>query len=121
MQPLVLSHYTLVNALGRGLSPTFTALRTMKSGLRHCDFMDASINTYIGRVDGLEEEPIVARLRDFDCRNNRMALMGLTSDGFESAVSAACVRYGAHRIAVILGTSTSGILETEQAYRRRDA
>ena len=30
-------------------------------------------------------------------------------------------RYGAQRIAVLLGTSTSGILQTELAYRRRDA
>jgi len=120
MQPLVLNHYTLVNALGRGLSPTFTALSTKKSGLRPCDFLDVPINTYIGRIAGLEEEPIVARLREFDCRNNRLAQLGLVSDGFDTAVAAACNRYGAHRIAVILGTSTSGILETEQAYRRRD-
>lgn len=121
MQPLALSHYTVVNALGRGVAPTLTALRECSSGLRRCDFMDAALDTYIGRVDGLEQEPIIARLADYDCRNNRLAMLGLAADGFESAVAAARVRYGAHRIAVILGTSTSGILETELAYRQRDA
>jgi 3-oxoacyl-[acyl-carrier-protein] synthase-1 len=48
-------------------------------------------------------------------------MLGLAADGFESAVAAARERYGAHRIAVIIGTSTSGILETELAYRQRDA
>src|SRR2546421_224709 len=40
---------------------------------------------------------------------------------FGPAVAAARERHGAARIGVFLGTSTSGILETERAYRRRDA
>jgi 3-oxoacyl-[acyl-carrier-protein] synthase-1 len=83
--------------------------------------MDAALDTYIGRVDGLETEPVIRRLAEYDCRNNRLAMLGLVTDGFEAAVAAARARYGAHRIAVIIGTSTSGILETELAYRERDA
>jgi 3-oxoacyl-[acyl-carrier-protein] synthase-1 len=37
------------------------------------------------------------------------------------AVADARTRYGAHRIGVFAGTSTSGILETEQAFRHRGA
>jgi 3-oxoacyl-[acyl-carrier-protein] synthase-1 len=121
VQPLVLSHYTVVNALGRGTSSTLQALRTGSSGLRRCDFMDTELDTWIGRVEGLEDEPVVARLQEFDCRNNRLAMLGLAADGFESAVAAARARHGAHRIAVIIGTSTSAILETELAYQHRDA
>src|SRR2546421_2958438 len=40
---------------------------------------------------------------------------------FGPAVAAARERHGAARIGVFLGTSTSGILEPERAYRRRDA
>jgi len=120
MQPLTLSHYTLVSALGLGLGATLTALRERRSGLRPCDFLDAGLDTYIGRVDGLEEAPIIGELSCFDCRNNRLAQMALRQDGFEEAVAAARERYGAHRIGVIIGTSTSGILETELAYQRRD-
>lgn len=36
------------------------------------------------------------------------------------AAAEAKQRYGADRIAVVMGTSTSGILETEHAYRERD-
>ncbi len=121
MRPIAISHYSVVNALGRGTMATLEALRSSHSGLSPCDFMDVEIDTYIGRVDGLEEEQVVARLKEFDCRNNRLAMLGLAADGFESAVASARARYGAHRIGVIIGTSTSGILETELAYRQRDA
>ncbi len=60
-------------------------------------------------------------LARFACRNNRLAELALSTDGFAGAVAAARARHGAERIAVILGTSTSGIEETERAYRRRDA
>ncbi|MFO0707144.1 MAG: beta-ketoacyl-[acyl-carrier-protein] synthase family protein [Nitrospira sp.] len=120
MTPLTLTAYTLVTANGRGVGPVLRALRERRSGLRPCDFGDARLKTYIGRVDGLEEFSLGAGLERFDCRNNRLAWLGLQQDGFLVAVAEAVQRYGADRIAVIMGTSTSGILETEQAYRRRD-
>jgi 3-oxoacyl-[acyl-carrier-protein] synthase-1 len=60
-------------------------------------------------------------LQEFDCRNNRLALMGLEADGFLAAVHGAIGRLGSDRVGLFLGTSTSGILESEMAYRRRDA
>ena len=80
----------------------------------------AALETWIGRVDGLEDEPVIGRLAEFDCRNNRLAQLGLRQDGFEGAVAGARSRYGPHRIAVLIGTSTSGMHETELAYRQRD-
>ena len=41
-------------------------------------------------------------------------------DGFANAVAAAAHKHGAQRVGVFLGTSTSGIFQTELAYRRRD-
>jgi 3-oxoacyl-[acyl-carrier-protein] synthase-1 len=58
-------------------------------------------------------------LADWDCRNNRLALLGLRQDNFEGLVEEARHRYGGNRIGLLLGTTTSGILETELAYRRR--
>ena len=46
--------------------------------------------------------------------------LALEQDGFAAAVDAAAQKYGHGRIGVFLGTSTSGILQTELAYRRRD-
>jgi 3-oxoacyl-[acyl-carrier-protein] synthase-1 len=64
--------------------------------------------------------PLPAVLADFDCRNNRLAWLGVQQDGFADAVLAARERWGAHRVAVLLGTSTAGLLETELGYRRRE-
>jgi 3-oxoacyl-[acyl-carrier-protein] synthase-1 len=121
IEPLLLSAYTTVSALGRGKQAALRALRQKQGGLRPCDFEDALLDTWIGRVEGVEDEPIRGELRTFDCRNNRLAQLALREDGFAARVAAAVARYGAQRIGVFVGTSTSGILATEQAYRERDA
>ncbi|MGH8578204.1 MAG: beta-ketoacyl-[acyl-carrier-protein] synthase II, partial [Gammaproteobacteria bacterium] len=110
MEPLLMTHYTLTSGLGRGCEATYAALGARRSGLHPCDFEDAALATWIGRVAGLEGEPLPGAWRAFDCRNNRLALVGLRQDGFESVAQAARERYGAERVAVLLGTSTSGIL-----------
>jgi 3-oxoacyl-[acyl-carrier-protein] synthase-1 len=68
----------------------------------------------------VDEAHLPASLAEYECRNNRLAYLGLQQDGFNAAVGAAAARYGRRRVGVLLGTSTSGILQTEQAYRRRD-
>jgi 3-oxoacyl-[acyl-carrier-protein] synthase-1 len=80
--------------------------------------MDAG---HIGRIDGIEAHALPPALARFECRNNRLADLALHTDGFADAVAAASARHGAGRIAVVLGTSTSGILAAEEAYRCRDA
>jgi 3-oxoacyl-[acyl-carrier-protein] synthase-1 len=117
--PLSLTHYTLTTCLGAGLAANFKALQAGQSGLTPCDFETVDLPTYIGTVEGLDE--VTGLEPEFDCRNNRLAAKALTEDGFSEAVVAAKVRYGAGRIGLFLGTSTAGILSTEQAYRHLDA
>ncbi|MFO1154427.1 MAG: beta-ketoacyl-[acyl-carrier-protein] synthase family protein [Rhodospirillales bacterium] len=99
---------------------SLAALRSGRSGLRACDFGDADIPTWIGRVDGVEDEPIRGDLAAFDCRNNRLCRLGLIADGFDRAVADAVARHGADRVGIFIGTSTSGIEATERAYQRLD-
>jgi 3-oxoacyl-[acyl-carrier-protein] synthase-1 len=120
LKPLLLSHFTATSCLGRGLDPTLAALRLRRSGLAPCAFDTVNLATFIGEVAGVDTVKLPAHLAGFDCRNNRLALLGLGQDGFADAVHAAVAQYGAHRIGVFIGTSTSGILQTELAYRRRD-
>ena len=120
MQPLAISRYSVVNCLGAGTQAVADAMRERRSGLAPCDFETAALDTYIGRVPGLEQARVRSDLDAYDCRNNRLAQLGLEADGFAGAVAEARSRYGAARIGVFMGTSTSGILETELAYRRRD-
>lgn len=121
MQPLLLKRFTLVNGLGAGSPATLAALRANRSGLVPCRFESAVLDTYVGIVAGLEDVRLRADLVRYDCRLTRLAQHALQQDEFQDAVSAARERYGAARIGVFLGTSTSGILETELAYRRRTA
>jgi 3-oxoacyl-[acyl-carrier-protein] synthase-1 len=118
--PLILTSTTTVNACGRGLDETMAALRGGRSGLRPCDFDGVALDTFIGRVPGVEDAPVAPALAQFECRNNRLAQMALETDGFAAAVAAAAGRYGPERIAVIMGSSTSGVGEGEAAYRDRD-
>jgi 3-oxoacyl-[acyl-carrier-protein] synthase-1 len=119
MFPLILSACTAVSAMGRGLAPTLAALRDGRSGLRPCAFPGVALDTHVGEVEGLADVRLPEALARFDCRNNRLAAQALATDGFTQAVAAAVQRYGRHRVAVVLGTSTSGILSAEEAFRRR--
>ena len=97
------------------------ALRTRCSGLVPCAFEDVDLETYIAKVEVLDTYHVRADLSAYDCRNNRLAQLCLEQDGFAGAITAAKNKYGKNRIGVFLGTSTSGILQTELAYRRLDA
>ena len=120
VNPLHLSRFTATTCLGRGLAANLAALRDERSGLAPCRFETVDVDTCVGEVAGVDDERLPPAVADFDCRNNRLAALGLAQDDFVPAVAAARARYGADRIGVFVGTSTSGILQTELAYRRRD-
>ncbi len=120
MQPLAISHIALANSLGLGASATLDALRSRRSGLIPCAFEDVDLEAYIAKVEMLDSYRVRSDLSAYDCRNNRLAQLCLEQDGFVAAVEAARKKYGAARIGVFLGTSTSGILQTELAYRHLD-
>jgi len=121
MPPLAIRAFTATTALGHGLAAQADALRARRSGLRHNDFGHfdgAALDTWIGRVDGIEDAPLPERLARWECRNNRLAWLALQQDGVLEALRAARSRHGADRIALVLGTSTSSIGATEEAYAR---
>ena len=121
MLPVHVTARSVVSSLGAGCEPLEHALRQGLTGLRPNDFDASSAVGFIGRVDGIEEQALPQSLARFDCRNHRLAHAALGADGFDAAVARACSRYGASRVAVLVGTSTSGILTTEIAYRQRGA
>jgi len=120
MDPLALTSFTATSCIGRGVGATLATLRAQRTGLAPCAFESVTLDTCVGEVAGVDDAPLPATLREFECRNNRLALLGLGEDGFAEAVKRAASRHGRERVGVFLGTSTSGILETELAYRRRD-
>ncbi|RMG56415.1 MAG: beta-ketoacyl-[acyl-carrier-protein] synthase family protein, partial [Gammaproteobacteria bacterium] len=121
MNPLAITAFTATSALGAGLESHRRALAEARGGLRPCDFEEVDLETWIGRVPELESLTLPTSLAAWDCRNNRLAWLGLGQDGFMDALEQARARYGSDRIGVFIGTSTSGVEQTERAYAARDA
>ena len=121
MKPLTLTAFTLTSSLGVGLRTHLEALGGGRSGLAPCAFESARLDTWVGQVPDRQLAPLPEALAAADCRNNRLAQLALAQDGFLDAVAHARARYGVHRIGLFLGTSTSGLLQTELAYRHREA
>jgi 3-oxoacyl-[acyl-carrier-protein] synthase-1 len=119
--PLALTAFTATSCIGRGLDATLATLEGQRTALAPCSFETVTLETSVGEVAGVDDAPLPRELAEFECRNNRLALLGSVQDGFTAAVQDCARRYGRGRIGLWLGTSTSGILETELAYRRLDA
>jgi len=117
--PLHLAHHTVSCCAGDGLAALRAALHDGTSGLRPYRIEGLGTDTWIGEVQGLDDAPLPAPLAGFDCRNNRLARRGLAADGFEDAIRSRISHHGPRRVGIVLGTSTSGILSTELAYRQR--
>ena len=121
IHPLGIHAYTATSAAGEGVAAHTHALRERIGGLRPNDFTRAPMECWIGRVAGVDTLQLPESLAAFDCRNNRLAWLGLNQDGFLDSARAAIARFGATRVALILGTSTASIGATEQGYRELDA
>ncbi|BDG70572.1 beta-ketoacyl-ACP synthase [Roseomonas fluvialis] len=121
MTALRITAITATSAMGVGLAAMRAALHGRHGGLTPCDLPGMPPGIWIGRVREAEGLEPPAPLAAFACRNTRLVELALRQDGFADAVAAAVARHGADRVAVVLGTSTSGIEETEQAWARRGA
>jgi 3-oxoacyl-[acyl-carrier-protein] synthase-1 len=119
MKPLAITACTVTSAIGRGREAHIAALRAEKTGLSQLPFEDAALPCWVGAVRGLDSVTLPRELSGWDCRNNRLAEAALGADGFIDAVEAARARHGARRIGVFVGTSTSGVRQTELAFAQR--
>jgi 3-oxoacyl-[acyl-carrier-protein] synthase I len=109
----------VLNPLGRGKREVARNLFSgSRAGLVRRDGLISDREVRVGAVrSDLPEVP--PRLAHLDCRNNRLALAALQE--IEDAIKATIGRVGAHRVAVVMGTSTSGIAEGEIALAQRIA
>lgn len=118
--PLAITAWTATCAAGSGRNALARALIERRSGLRRNDFGPRPLDCWIGRVDRVEETVLPRGFETWECRNNRLAWLGLQQDGFLDAARGVVERYGASRVALVIGTSTASIGATEEAYRRLD-
>ena len=111
--PMFLEDCGIVTCLGRGKTNVARALFSGNdNGIILRDDLVPNSAVYAGVVAGDLPSP-PADLLDLDSRNNRLMQVALIE--IASSVEKAIARYGRNRIAVVLGTSTSGIADGEDA------
>ncbi len=121
MPVLGIAASALVHPAGRGTDALWKAAAAGHTALRPNDLDWCDLPCWIGAVDAVEDATLATHLGAWDCRNHRLAWLALQDTAFRDAVAVARNRHGAHRIGLILGTSTSGIGRTESAYAQRRA
>ena len=114
---LGISAMGLMTPIGTGKAEAAENLfKRCQTGLRTRDDLIPGRKVLV--AEAMEETPALpGELARWDCRNNRM--LAATLEQIRADLDRAIARYGRDRIAVILGTSTSGIAEGEAAYALR--
>jgi len=113
---LAVGTYTATSAAGVGLAALQESITSRRSGLRKNDLRGCDLDTWIGRIDGVEDQQLPPHLTHLLSRNNQLAWLGLQQDGMLGDIARLSDQLGADRIGVVMGTSTSSIGRTEEAY-----
>jgi 3-oxoacyl-[acyl-carrier-protein] synthase-1 len=115
--PCRLAALGIVNALGAGADEVWPRLLAGEpSRLRVREDLVPGRRLLVGEVEG--PLPVLPpALAAYACRNNAMALAAL--EQIEAPVRAAIAAHGAARVGVVMGTSTSGVSDAEEAIRHQ--
>ena len=113
--PCRLAALGVVNALGADAESVWRGLLAGEpSRLSWDDELVPGRRVLVGAVS--DPLPVVpAALAPYACRNNAMALAALAQ--IEAPMRAALASRGATRVGVVVGTSTSGVADAEDAFR----
>ncbi|MFN8391095.1 MAG: beta-ketoacyl-ACP synthase [Bdellovibrionota bacterium] len=104
----------IVSAVGVGADVHLKALRAEHGAtLRRERSPVTHRETFVGAVDDSLLAPVPSRLAALQSRNAQLALCAL--EQIRDHVRAAVEAWGAHRVGVVIGSSTSGIAEGEAA------
>ncbi|MDQ6991758.1 MAG: beta-ketoacyl-ACP synthase [Mariprofundaceae bacterium] len=119
MQAVYITSYVAMTACGQGNEALLKALLEQRSCLKPAQLIQPGFPTYTGEIS-TPLPNIQGSLKAFDTRNARIALAALDCQkgAFRAGVLSAVESYGASRVGVVIGTSTSGIYETELSYQQ---
>ena len=112
-QPIFLNELGILCALGSSLDDVRKGLlRADSRGLRRHASRFYAKEFLVGRVDK-QLVSIPDTLTRFACRNNQLLLTACAQ--IQNGINRALRKYGASRVGIVLGSSTSGIDEAEKA------
>ncbi|MDO9236683.1 MAG: beta-ketoacyl synthase N-terminal-like domain-containing protein, partial [Aquabacterium sp.] len=115
LSPVAITAYQCVSAAGDDVEALYNSLIANQSCLKPLRLFDIPFKTVVGEITS-PLPPIRSSLKAYDCRNAALALKALNQGEFRADVERAIAKYGALRVGVVLGTSTSGIYDSENAY-----
>ncbi len=104
--------WSAANGLGTTTETVMEALHAGRSGLSKAP-EGTPFETFCGAIEA-ELPALPDSLSNLDLRNNRIAWCALAQ--IAEAVDAACSRWGAQRVGIAVGSSTTAMDETERAY-----
>lgn len=115
--PCALRAVGIVTALGHGVEQTWPRLLAGDQSrfTRRTDFVPG--RTLLVGEAPLPLPSLPEPLRRFDCRNNRLSLAAVRQ--IEKTIRTVVEQVGAERVAVVMGSSTSGVAAAEQAIAHR--
>ena len=108
--------YQSTSAAGINVDALRVAIDNQASGLVKNNIEGSDLDTWIGRVAEVDD----IDLGQWQSRNNALADLGYRQGSIEENVESLKQRYQANRIGLVMGSSTSSIDRTEEAYRHLD-
>lgn len=116
---LPVTAYTAVSNCGSGSRALYNGLLGGRSVLKKLNLFSVDFPTHVGEISEQLLPVLDSSLQAYSTRNARIALAALNveHDQLRENIKRVKQTYGAGRIGVVIGTSTSGIYETENAYR----
>ncbi|WP_331352930.1 beta-ketoacyl-[acyl-carrier-protein] synthase family protein [Cellvibrio sp. UBA7671] len=117
---IMIVDYDATCAAGAGMDEIRAALADQRSGLRANDFPGCDLPTWIGRVAAIDEYVFTPVLAQWQSRNNALIALGLQQGSLQQSLAKLVERFGSARIGVVMGSSTSSIDRSEEAYRHLD-
>ncbi len=115
LSPVAITAYQCVSAAGDNVEALYNSLIANRSCLQPLRLFDIPFKTVVGEITSPLPN-IRQSLKAYDCRNARLALKELAQGDFRADLERAIASYGDLRVGLILGTSTSGIYDSENAY-----
>ena len=115
LSPVAITAYQCVSAAGDNVEALYNSLIANRSCLQPLRLFDIPFKTVVGEITSPLPN-IRQSLKAYDCRNARLALKALAQGDFRADLERAIASYGDLRVGLILGTSTSGIYDSENAY-----
>ena len=108
-----INHLGVINALGSNKKEVLTNMASGdQSGLVKSDWIPTA-STYVAQIRETTLPEIPTDMQKYQCRNNQIALHAAKQ--IEDAIEQLKAHYGKEKVATVIGTSTSGIAEGENA------